>query len=188
MADDVGSEGKGAVGAHPSGRVSGDVSHDTESSDRPRLRVHLLTRPEEAEAIVPAMAVAHAETPFGRYRFSAAKARQRVLATLRNPDRRAGFYATYDGRVVGLAEVAVGPHFLSEEGVPATCLVLDVLPDIRKSLLGGRAAAMLLRAMKAWARAKGAEMLTIHGTSGQMARMARGARPIRVNVVVPLGA
>lgn len=49
-------------------------------------------------------------------------------------------------------------------------------------------AAMLLRAMKAWARAKGAEMLTIHGTSGQMARMARGARPIGVNVVVPLGA
>jgi hypothetical protein len=30
-------------------------------------------------------------------------------------------------------------------------------------------------------------MLTIHGTSGQMLRMARGARPIGVNVALPLG-
>jgi hypothetical protein len=84
-------------------------------------------------------------------------------------------------------EVAVGPHFLSDEGVVATCLTVNVRADIRKSFLGARAVALLLRADKGWASAKGATMLTLHGTSGQMLRMTRGGRPIGVNVVLRLG-
>jgi hypothetical protein len=107
-----------------------------------------------------------------------------MLATLENLERRAGFFATYHGRVVGFAELAVGPHYLSDEGVVATCLTVNVRADIRKSFLGARTAALLSRAVKGWASAKGATMLTIHGTDGQMRRMARGGRSIGANVVV----
>ncbi len=155
--------------------------------DEGGLKVHLFARPEELAALLPLIAEAHAESPFARYAFSEAKTRERVLAVLSSSGRQAGFYVTHRGRVVGLAGAAVGPYYLSDEGVVATCLAFFVAGSVRKSLLGARVAALLLRTMKGWAVAKGASMLIIHGTDGRMRRMARGARPIGINVSIPLG-
>ncbi len=165
---------------------SGSTGHRPGAESARKLQVHLFSQLEEVDALLPLIAEGHAEGPFGRYAFSEKKARRRVLGVLENRDRRAGFYVTYRGRVVGLADVAVGPHYLSDDGLVATCLALLVAADIRKSLLGVRAAAHLMRAIKSWARAKGANMLTIHGTGGSVRRMARGARAIGINVAVPL--
>jgi hypothetical protein len=67
-------------------------------------------------------------------------------------------------------------------------VAIYVHPEIRRSLLGARVAALLLRAMKVWALAQGATVLAIHGTNGYVGRMARGAKPIGVNVLVNLQA
>jgi hypothetical protein len=44
----------------------------------------------------------------------------------------------------------------------------------------------LLRTGKAWARAQGASMLTIHGTSGYIGRMSKGSQALGVNSAISL--
>lgn len=157
------------------------------SGGQRRLQLHLLTRPEEAPHLLPIMAEAHRESPFGRFPFSSAKAHAWLVAELSRGDRQAGFYVTYGERIVGVAGVAAGRYYLSDEGVAATCLAFFVARDVRKSLLGAKIASVMLRALRGWATAKGATLLTIHGTNGHVGRMARDARMIGVNVVIPLG-
>ncbi|WP_029042214.1 hypothetical protein [Cucumibacter marinus] len=101
----------------------------------------------------------------------------------------------YRPDLVGIFDLAVGPHHLSDEGLIATCMRFFVMPDICKSLLGGRVAAILIRQVRNWAkdRAKNrvknrvknnnAISLTIHGTNGMVARMVKGGKVIGVNVI-----
>lgn len=180
----------GTTDAKPGDEV--DAYSDGTAIDNPSkagsvgLKVFLFSRPEEIAELLPLVAEAHAESPFGIYAFSETKARQRLLESLERRDHQAGFYVKYRGQIVGMAGVAVGPHYLSDEGLVATCLAFFVTSGIRRSLLGARTAAHLLRALRGWGTLKGATLLTIHGTSGHVGRMARGARPIGVNVVIPL--
>jgi hypothetical protein len=89
--------------------------------------------------------------------------------------------------VVGIVHTAIGPHHLSDEGLIATCMGLHVMPDIRKSLLGRRAPAILILQAKNWAKDRvknnNAISLTIHGTNGMVARMVKGGKVIGVNVI-----
>jgi hypothetical protein len=89
--------------------------------------------------------------------------------------------------VVGIVGLAIGPHRLNDEGLIATCMGLYVMPGIRKSMFGGRAAAILIRLAKNWAKDRvknnNAISLTIHGTNGMVARMVKGGKVIGVNVI-----
>jgi hypothetical protein len=59
------------------------------------------------------------------------------------------------------------------------------LTGIRKSMIGGRAAAILIRLAKNWAKDRvknnNAISLTIHGTNGMVARMVKGEEVTGVN-------
>lgn len=177
-------ESEHVVDARPAGAAKSSAAA---APSEDRLRIFLLTRAEEAELVVPLIRDLHAESPFAHLRFSEKKARQRVLSYLKGNANQAGFYVLYKQEVVGIISLAVGPHYLSEEGLVATCLSFSVDPKLRKSMLGGRVAALMLRTGKQWARAQGATMLTIHGTSGYMGRMSKRATPMGVNVVMGLG-
>jgi len=170
--------------AQPTGAA---VPKPARVSPNNRLRIFLLTRAEEAELVVPLIRDLHAESPFAHLRFSEKKARRRVLSYLKGNANQAGFFVLYKQRVVGIVSIAVGPHYLSEEGLVATCLSYSVDPKLRNSMLGGRVAALMLRTARQWARAQGASMLTIHGTSGYMGRMSKGAKAMGVNVGIELG-
>jgi len=151
-----------------------------------RLQVFLFTRPEEIELGIPLIRQLHAESPFAHLKFSERKARAQAMAYLKDTANRAAFYVLHRGRVVGIISLAVGPHYLSEDGLVATCLSFSVEPALRKSFLGGRVAALLLSTGRKWARAQGASILTIHGTSGYMGRLSKGATPIGINVAIEL--
>lgn len=98
----------------------------------------------------------------------------------------------HSANAVGIVGPAIGPHHLSDIGLIATCMGFFVMPDIRKSMLGGRVAAVLIRQAKDWAknwvkdRVKNntAISLTIHGTNGMVARMVKGGKVTGVNVVL----
>ncbi|MBC7952270.1 MAG: HlyD family type I secretion periplasmic adaptor subunit [Rhodospirillaceae bacterium] len=66
-----------------------------------------------------------------------------------------------DGKVVGMAIVALGEHFFSP-ALTATAQLIYVVPEAR----GGAAAVKLLRALRRWAAQAGAEDLHINVTTG----------------------
>lgn len=173
-----------AADTRPTGAASQKLPAATQKD---RLQIFLFTREEEIEPALPLMRELHAESPFAHLGFSEKKARQRALGLLKNRGTQAGFYVIYKREVVGIVSLAVGPHYLSEEGLVATCLSFSVDPKLRKSMLSGRVAALMLRTARQWARAQGASMLTIHGTSGYMGRMSKRATPMGVNVAIGLG-
>ncbi len=171
--------------------------NDTEQLDRhdasPRVaaragdvRLFQLSRPEEAALLLPLVRAYHEESPFAAFPLSEHKVLRRVIDCLNRRDTAVGYFAVKDGRAVGLIEVVAGPPHFCDDGRFATCLAWYVHPDIRGSLLGGRIAALLLRAAKRWATEVGATGFMLHGTHGKSMRLA-GGRVIGQSVMVALG-
>lgn len=156
------------------------------ASAPPRLRLFRLSRPEEAILAMPLLRAYHTESPFGRFPFSERKALQKVLDILNRGESGACIYATLGHRVLGGIDLAVGQPYLSEQGTLATCMGWFVMPEVRKTLLGGRVAAILLREAKSWSSEKRASALLIHGTHGFGMGLARSGHLMGRNMLMEI--
>lgn len=152
----------------------------------PKLQLFKLSNAREAQVILPLVREWYAESRYAHLPFSEKKFMSNFVAVLNNEREAAGFFVAYKGRVVGMIQLIVGEAYLSDGGRIASSLAWFVAPDIRQTFLGGKVAVILMRQARDWCKAKGATELTIHGTHGQMTRVAKGAEIIGANVVVKI--
>lgn len=160
-ADDAAAAGAGEVRVTAEAQQSGKV----QTAD-PRLRVRLVTERAEMEALRPMVRAAHEETIFGDIPFSDAKFDKFADRAARDPKRYGVIVAERGGKCCGFLHCAAGEYMMGEGALLTTVLALHVRPEIRSSLLGGKAAVRLVRAVKKWSQARGAERVMFHVTSG----------------------
>jgi hypothetical protein len=122
--------------------------------------------PADRDGILRLAQAAHAESAFGVFPFDPAKFDVAFEAAMSHPKSQVGVVVELDGRVLGFGFFRCGPHYLSSEGLLATVQALCVDAGVRRSLLGGRVLAKLLRALERWSEAVGARATTIAVTSG----------------------
>jgi GNAT superfamily N-acetyltransferase len=124
------------------------------------VTVRLARDAADVEAIMALGRLFHAEGPYFRgqpYDEDRLRAFGRRALATGNPG---GIMAERDGQLVGIAVVAVGEQFYSGTMV-ATVQLLYVRPEAR----GGASAVKLLRAIRRWSAAAGADDLHLHVTS-----------------------
>lgn len=108
----------------------------------------------------------HAESIFGDLTFSEKKFSTQFDKSLTQPERCITLKAEIKGEIVGFLYCTLGEYFIAEDNVQANVHVVYVNEDIRKSLLGGKVAVKLVKAITKWAKAQGAQHVFFYVTSG----------------------
>lgn len=123
----------------------------------------------------------HGDTVFGHLPFSDAKYDRNADTVLKKPPHMVALVAEWHRpddakQIIGLAWATAGSYALSDEGVMATCHVIaidrDAVLDPEKgSTLGdkmrqAKTFLRLIKALKAWAKTRGAGQVLIHVTTG----------------------
>jgi hypothetical protein len=115
------------------------------AEERPRLRVYKLTSAAEVVRLMPLARAWHAESRYAHLPLSERKVLLEVMTSLRRGDKTAIFLAEWKGEVVGCISLAIHEAWLCDGGRYATCLGWFVHPEIRRTMLSGRVAAMLMQ-------------------------------------------
>ena len=108
----------------------------------------------------------HLEGTFSELTFSVGKFNRLFDKTIEKSENHLGLKVCLGDRIVGFSYCVFGGYFIGEGGRVATVHTICVDRDIRSSLLGGKAASLLVRRTGFWARQRGARMILFHVTSG----------------------
>ncbi|MEO9526370.1 hypothetical protein [Roseibium sp.] len=119
---------------------------------------------------------AHGRTIFRDIPFSEDKARTLFDKAIGQPERFGLIYAVpgvegplaKDG-LLGFASVHAGEHFLGTGTLIATVQTLNISQNLSGTLLGGKVALRLVRAVRHWAKERGCAHLLVHVTNGENA-------------------
>jgi hypothetical protein len=109
---------------------------------------------------------AHRETRFGDIPFSPMKTRKLLAQALANKKRHLLAVAEVKGRPVGFVFASVGEYFVGTGALIVTINTIYTSQSLRRSLLGGRAAVGLFKAVGQWAKGIDAREVLLHATSG----------------------
>lgn len=150
------------------------------------LRMFKLSTASETLLLLPLARAWHAESRYSHLPFSEEKFLKQVMAALGRKDNGAAFFVVHKTSVVGVINLAVGEAWLADGGCYATCLAWFIEPRIRRTLLGGKVAGLLLEEAKKWSHARGAADLLVHGTHGAGGGLGRRGQPLGMNIVVNL--
>jgi hypothetical protein len=77
-----------------------------------------------------------------------------------------GLVAKIDGKAIGFSYATIGEYFIGENDKIATIIVLSVKSEIRHSLMGGKVALKLFKAVKQIAKKEKVKRMLTHVTSG----------------------
>lgn len=150
------------------------------------LRMFRLSTASETLLLLPLARAWHAESRYSHLPFSEEKFLKQVMAALGRKDNGAVFFIVHKTSVVGVINLAVGEAWLADGGCYATCLAWFIESRIRRTLLGGKVASLLMEEAKKWAKARGATDLMVHGTHGPNGGLGRRGEPLGANIVVAL--
>ncbi|NJN35799.1 MAG: hypothetical protein HC794_00595 [Nitrospiraceae bacterium] len=127
---------------------------------------------------------AHRETRFGDIPFSRDKALTLLLQVLAEDTRHLLAVAEVNGRPEGVVFASVGEYFVGTDALIVTINVIYTSQTLRGSLLGGRAALGLFKAVGRWSTGIGAREILLHTTSGiRLERVGRAVGRMGFEVV-----
>lgn len=136
------------------------------TSTKPSLRFKVLDRNDDVDAIINLARASHADSRFGHIPFSDDKVRK-VVATALERDKHQGILLAYQNdALVGAAFCSIGEYHIGTDALLTTIHVISVARSVRNKLNGGRVALGLFKGVETWARARGAQEVLFHVTSG----------------------
>jgi GNAT superfamily N-acetyltransferase len=144
--------------------VKGDES--VLSAGARKLVLRLVRPDEDHEPLLDLFERAHQETRFNYIPFSRDKARRLLRQVMAEDARHLVAVAEVGGKPEGFVYASVGEYFVGTDALIVTINVIYTSTDIRRSLLGGRIASRLMRAVEQWAKGIGAGEVLLHVTSG----------------------
>lgn len=140
-----------------------------------KLSYRLITRDSpNHEALLDLVQAAHEESRFGYIPFSRDKARRVMVQALTEGARHLIAVAEIRGRPEGFVFASVGEYLVGTGALIVTVNAIYTSRNLRGSLLGGRTALGLFRAVARWSKGIGAREILLHATSG-----IGGARTLR---------
>jgi len=150
-----------------------------------RRLVFRLVRPvENHEPLLDLFERAHHETRFNYIPFSRDKARRLLCQVMSEDARHMIAAAEVGGTPEGFIYASVGEYFVGSNHLIVTINVVYTSQELRGSLLGGRAAVGLFRAVGRWAEGIEAREILLHVTSGiSEERTGRTARRVGFDLI-----
>ncbi len=143
------------------------ISASENTSAAAKTLLFRLVKPDDNhEALLDLAAVGHGESRFGYIPFSRDKARKILGQALAEEKRHLIAVAEVRGRAEGFVFASVGEYHVGEGVLIVTINAIYTSQSLRTSLLGGKAALGLFRAVALWARGIGAREILLHATSG----------------------
>jgi hypothetical protein len=131
-----------------------------------RLVLRLVRPSEDHEPLLDLFESAHQETRFNYIPFSRDKARRLLRQVMAEDARHLVVVAAVGGKPEGFVFASVGEYFVGTDALIVTINVIYTSHNMRGSLLGGRAANGLFRAVGRWSKGIGAREILLHVTSG----------------------
>jgi len=144
--------------------VKGDES--VLSAGARRLVLRLVRPDEDHEPLLDLFERAHQETRFNYIPFSRDKAKRLMRQTMAEDARHLVAAAEVGGKPEGFIFASAGEYFVGTDALIVTINVIYTSQELRGSMLGGRAAVGLFRAVGKWAKGIGAAEILLHVTSG----------------------
>ena len=120
----------------------------------------------DCDVVYRLASLAHGESFFSDIPFSREKFYRAFDNTITEPDTYLGLKISVEGRIVGFCYALLGGFYIGEEAKIVTVITIAVDPIVRTSMLGGKAALKLTRAVELWGKAMNASHVLYHATSG----------------------
>jgi hypothetical protein len=131
-----------------------------------KLQFRMANAATDIPALIELAREAHTESRFGYIPFSEAKVRK-IVATALKDEKRHGIMVVLRGDdLVGAASCSVGEFHIGTGVLLTTIHNINVKRKERASLSGGRVALGLFKGIETWSKARGAEEILFHVTSG----------------------
>lgn len=108
----------------------------------------------------------HQESALQGIRFSSKKFSDLFDKVNENPHFCTALVAEQQGRLLGFLYCTLGEYFIGEGGLIASVHTIYVDRTVRSSLLSGKVAVRLVRAITKWASLRKADYVMFHATSG----------------------
>ncbi|NKC14188.1 MAG: GNAT family N-acetyltransferase [Gammaproteobacteria bacterium] len=129
--------------------------------------IHLARAGKADKAAIMELArLDHRESIFGNLEFPEKKFSTLFNKSIDQPGRCITLKAEVKGEIVGFLYCTIGEYFIAENNLQATVHVLDVKKNLRHSVLGGKVAVKLVKAITKWAKAQGVQHVFFYVTSG----------------------
>ena len=136
-----------------------------DSKQKGSIRIARVEKADQ-QAVMELARRAHEESIFRDLPFSEKKYSALFDRCVSQPGRCLGLKAEVNGEIAGFLYCNLGEYYIADEGVIASVNVIYCTEELRKSLLGGKVAALLVRSVARWAKAQGAYLVTFYVTSG----------------------
>ncbi|WP_353531629.1 hypothetical protein [Cognatishimia sp. WU-CL00825] len=138
----------------------------TQSAKGASVSFRLAKGETDLPAILALAKEAHEESRFGYIPFSADKVRKIARSAFKDTKRHAVMIASKGKTPVGFVYCSVGEYHIGKGVLIATIHNMNVSKDVRASLAGGRIALGLFKGVESWAKARNAQEVLFHVTSG----------------------
>lgn len=147
-------------------RLSAPLAVQRGSKSGQSLSFRRMAQGDDLEPLLDLVEVGHKESRFGYIPFSREKARKIGGRALADPARNLLIVAELRDRPVGFLLASVGEFHIGTDVRLATIHAAYTVPECRATLLGGRVALGLIRAVQRWSAGTGAKEIFLHITSG----------------------
>ena len=120
----------------------------------------------DREAVCTLARLTHEQSLFADIPFSEGKFYSALDNTIENPDTYLGLKVSIGDEIIGFCYAVLGGYYIGEGAKIVTVITIATAPKIRSSMLGGKAALRLTRAIEIWANSMKASYVLYHATSG----------------------
>lgn len=130
-----------------------------------KLSFELVSSDRSIEDLVFLAERAHSESRFSYISFAPEKVRAIAKRALNDPKRHAIMMCRRDSAPIGFLYCSVGEYHIGTGTLLTTVHNLNILREIRNTLLGGRVSLSLLRGVYTWSQSRAAAEILFHVTS-----------------------
>lgn len=138
---------------------------DIERHSQTSLSFEVLKDTKAMDDIVFLAQRAHEESRFSYITFAPQKVQAIAERAIADPKRHAVMMARDGEKPVGFVYCSIGEYHIGTGTLMCTIHNINVLPEIRHGLRGGRVALGLFRGVETWSKARSAKEILFHVTS-----------------------
>ncbi|MEM8689877.1 MAG: GNAT family N-acetyltransferase [Pseudomonadota bacterium] len=131
-----------------------------------KLRIRASARREDIDYTRILSVEAHEEGRFRDYRFSHKKRDAFLMNAVTNPQFWHLIIAEVDATPVGFLYCVANEYIVGVEDLMTTVYAYYVRKQFRETMIGGKAAILMMRACIGWSRKKNCREVMVHATSG----------------------
>lgn len=132
-----------------------------------KLSFEVLTQAEDRlEELISLTRTAHEESRLSYITFDPRKVEAIVRRAVIDTKRHGIMMCYEDDRAVGVAYCTIGEYHIGAGTLVTTIHNINVLPEKRRGLSGGKVALGLIRGVETWSQARNAKEIFFHVTSG----------------------